>query len=56
MTPSSNLKTTKAIDMKRYPKLDKYKKFQFELFLEKVMLLFASYDVIKIKIIENDRI
>ena len=56
LTPPSNFKTTIAIDMKLYPKVDNYKKFQFELFLENFILLFVSYDVIKFKTIENNRI
>ena len=54
--PPSNFKTTKAIDMKLWPKVDNYKKFQFELFLENFILLFVSYDVIKFKTIENNGI
>ena len=42
--------------MKLWPKVDNYKKFQFELFLENFILLFVSYGVIKFKTIENDRI
>ena len=32
--------------MKLYPKLDNYKKFQLDLFLENFIILFVSYDVI----------
>ena len=42
--------------MKLWPKVDNYKKFQFELFLEDYILLFVSYDVIKFETIENNRI
>ena len=42
--------------MKLWPKVDDYKKFQFELFLENFILLFVSYDVIKFKTIENNGI
>ena len=42
--------------MKLWPKVDNYKKFQFELFSENFVLLFVSYDVIKFKTIENNRI
>ena len=42
--------------MKLWPKVDNYKKFQFELFLEDYILLFVFYEVIKFKTIENIRI
>ena len=42
--------------MKLWPEVDNYKKFQFELFLENLILLFVSYDVIKFKTIENNGI
>ena len=42
--------------MKLWPKVDDYKKFQFELFLENFILLFVSYDVIKFETIENNGI
>ena len=51
--PPSNFKTTKAVYMKLLLKLDSYKKFQFDLVLENVILLFVSYDFIKFKIIET---
>ena len=54
--PLSDFKTTKAIDMKLWPKVDTYKKFQFGLFLENFILLFISYDVIRFKTIENNGI
>ena len=54
--PPSNFKTTEAIDMKLLPKMDNYKKFQFDLSLEYSILFFVSYDVIKFKTIENNRI
>ena len=47
LTTPSNITTTKAIDMKLYPKLDNYQKFQFDLFLENSIAWFISYDVIK---------
>ena len=56
MTPPSNFKTTKATDMKLLPKLDNYKKFQFDLFLENHILLFVLYDVIEFETIKNNRI
>ena len=56
MTPPSNFITTKDIDIKLWPKVDNYKKFQFELFLENFIVLFVSYDVIKFKTIESNRI
>ena len=40
--------------MKLGPKVDNYKKFQFELILENFFLLFVSYDVIKFKTIESN--
>ena len=43
----SNFKTSKAIDMEVWPKVNNYKKFQFYLFLENVMILFVTYDVTK---------
>ena len=42
--------------MKLRPKVDNYKKFQFELFLENFILVFISYDVTKFKTIENNEI
>ena len=41
--------------MKLWPKVDNYKKLQFELSLENFILLFAFYGVIKFKTIENNR-
>ena len=54
--PPSNFKTTYAIDMKCWPEIDNYDKFQFDLSLENLILLFVSNDVIKFKTMENDRI
>ena len=42
--------------MKLWPKVDNYKKFQFDLSLENFNLLFVLYDVIKVKTIENNSI
>ena len=42
--------------MKLWPKVGNYKMFQFELFLENFLLMFVSYDVIKLKTIENNGI
>ena len=42
--------------MKLWPKVDNYEKFQYELFSENFVKLCVSYDVIKFKTIENDRI
>ena len=52
--PPSNFKTTNTVDMKLWPKVDNYRKFQFKLFLENFILLFVSYDVIKFETIENN--
>ena len=52
--PPSHFKSTKAVDMKLWPEVDNYKKFQFEQFLENFILLFVSYDVSKLKAIENN--
>ena len=42
--------------MKCWPEIDNYDKFQFDLSLENLILLFVSNDVIKFKTMENDRI
>ena len=51
--PPSNFKTTKPIEKKLWPKMDNYKKFQFDLFLENFITLFVFYDVIKFWTIET---
>ena len=53
---SSNFKTTKAIDLELWSKVDDFKKFQFDLLLEIFILSFISYDVIKFKTVENNGI
>ena len=42
--------------MELRPKMDNYKKFQFDLFSENFIILFISHDVIKFRTIENNRI
>ena len=51
--PPFDLKSTNAIAMKHWPEVDNYKKFQFYLLLEKLILLFVFYEVIKFKTMEN---
>ena len=42
--------------MKLTPKVDNYKKFQFDSSLESYIPLFVSYGVIKFETIENNKI